>query len=86
VRLILLIFGRRKADYKLEAASQSEGNYFECHVYSVSKLFYDYQRSLEMHKNTAGADFGEPAGIDSNMSNGFGIFAGYNHSFVTVEL
>ena len=72
----------------LQSLSQTTGNYIECHVRSVSKTYYDYEKSLESHKHSFYQDFGgsSPVQIISNINNGFGLFAGYLNHYETIDI
>ncbi len=45
---------------------------------SVSKDFYLYAKSYEQHMNAKGNPFVEPVQVYENITNGYGIFAGYS--------
>ena len=51
---------------------------------SVSKEYYQYQRSLSNQQNDPDPPFGSPSVLFNNIENGAGVFAGYNQSMDSV--
>jgi len=49
-------------------------------VVTASKNMYEYYKSIESHriKGAANSSISEPIAVYSNVSNGLGVFAGYN--------
>lgn len=57
---------------------------------SVTAEYYDYFTTLLQHKHNQKGDFfyglSEPLNVFTNIENGYGIFAGFQNSAVTVEI
>ncbi len=49
----------------------------EVYLYSVSKTYYDYMTTYNVHEDVRGNPFAEPVQVHTNVQNGFGIFAGF---------
>ena len=49
----------------------------EVYLYSVSKTYYDYMTTYNVHEEVRGNPFAEPVQVHTNVQNGFGIFAGF---------
>ena len=56
---------------------------------AVSSHYYQYKRNLTIHLNNQESDLwdgtGEPISVYSNVTNGLGIFAGYNEVIDTLQ-
>ena len=63
-------------DYSVPPFS-AEGQKYYIYLLHVSKEYYEYGIHLPYSQNT-GDPFQEPAPVYSNVTGGFGIFAGYN--------
>ncbi|HBF89149.1 MAG TPA: hypothetical protein DDX39_10950 [Bacteroidales bacterium] len=53
-------------------------------LYSISEAFYKYSISLDEQQNVAGNPFAEPVQVYNNVTDGYGIFAGYSVEKFTV--
>lgn len=57
---------------------------------SVTEEYYNYFTTLLQHKHNQKGDFfyglSEPLNVFTNVENGYGIFAGFQNSAVTVEI
>ncbi len=55
---------------------------FKIQIFSCSKAFYQYAKSIQKYNWNDGDPFSQPVQVYSNISNGYGIFAGgsiYEH-------
>ena len=57
----------------------------QVHVLSVSEDLYRYKRASKLQRDIGDDPFSEPVEIPSNMSNGVGIFAGYQAEVINVS-
>ncbi len=58
-------------------------SYFQ--IFSCSKDFYDYQKSLQLFKwnqEQNSTSIINPASVYTNIENGLGIFAGYDKQII----
>lgn len=58
----------------------------EVSLKSVSRDYYRYVVSYQKYKESNGNPFAEPVQVFNNVSNGFGIFAGYSGTRYTINL
>ena len=57
---------------------------YEIYFSALTEDMYRYLRTAQQQKNADDDPFAEPVQIHSNMSNGFGIFAGYQSHVFTI--
>jgi hypothetical protein len=50
--------------------------YFEVRLYNITEAAYLYNKSYNLYQNASGNPFAQPVQVYSNVTNGFGIFAG----------
>lgn len=55
-------------------------------VRRLSEEYFLYRESSELQDRLSGDPFAEPVNVFTNVSNGFGIFAGFNNNVIRVEL
>lgn len=70
-------------NYSLNLSFNSVNAYDTSTVYlaefrTLSKDFYEYERTLSLQQSNNGNPFSEPVRVHTNISGGFGIFAGYS--------
>ena len=58
-------------EYKLD-----DLEYFEVRIYNITEAAYLYNKSYNLYQNASGNPFAQPVQVYSNVSQGFGIFAG----------
>lgn len=62
-----------------------ESNVFFVMIASISKEFYEYERSLQQQDEFKDVPIIEPIPVYSNIQNGYGIFAGYSPRILKIE-
>ncbi len=89
------LFNGKKYHMKVSAQSEDFSNrendvledYYEIYLRNTSEAYYLYKRSTELQAWTEDDPFAQPVQVYNNISNGYGIFAGYNNEMVyKVEL
>lgn len=63
----------------------SYGNLSAVVLRSVSKQYYDYMITSELHLDVKNNPLAQPVNVLNNIENGFGIFAGYSNSAKIIE-
>ncbi len=62
-------------------------DYYEISLRNTSEAYYLYKRSTELQNWTEDDPFAQPVQVYNNITNGYGIFAGYNNETIyKVEL
>lgn len=51
----------------------------------VSEPYFNYNRTLRLQQDLEGNPFAEPVSVYNNITNGFGIFAGYRDSVFRID-
>lgn len=51
----------------------------------VSEPYFNYNRTLRLQQDLEGNPFAEPVSVYNNITNGFGIFAGYRDSVFSLD-
>lgn len=54
-------------------------------IRKVSESYFNYNRTLRLQQDLEGNPFAEPVSVFNNITNGFGIFAGYRDSKFILE-
>ncbi|MFQ5568133.1 MAG: DUF4249 domain-containing protein [Rhodothermales bacterium] len=68
-----------------ESFLRDEGTLF-VNLYGISKAYYDYALSYELHQEARDNPFAEPVQVFTNVKNGFGIFAGFSRYQLALAL
>ncbi|MFL2571105.1 MAG: DUF4249 domain-containing protein [Parvicellaceae bacterium] len=58
------------------AYNLSDLDYLEIRLNNLTKSKYLYKKSYDLYENSSGNPFAQPVQVYSNITNGFGIFAG----------
>lgn len=66
--------------------SESNVSKFYIHLKSVSESYYKYVASYQNWRQSNGDPFSQPVQVYNNISNGYGIFAGYSSALHIVNL
>lgn len=65
-------------------------HYISMHLRNVTEEYYTFKTSMIHHINsnteTVLYGMGEPLNVLSNITNGYGLFAGFNNDIVTIQL
>ncbi len=61
------------------------GGTLQVYFYSLSKTYYDYSTTFDLHAEVQDNPFAEPVQVHTNVENGFGIFAGFNRYLLEVD-
>ena len=90
----LLFNGQNKAleielkDFEKDIYIDKDGYFYSyktlsitLYLHNISKSYYYYRTSLELYENASRNPFAQPVQVFSNISNGFGIFAGAQISY-----
>ncbi len=89
------LFQNQEIDLKINTLWQLQGkcsreDCFDYKVYitvrSLSKEYFQYRQSSGLQSRLENDVFAEPVNVFTNITNGFGIFAGFNNHDIEVEL
>ena len=61
------------------------GGTLQVYFYNVSKTYYDYSTTFDLHDEVEDNPFAEPVQVHTNVENGFGIFAGFNRYLLEID-
>ena len=61
------------------------GGTLQVYFYNISKTYYDYSTTFDLHDEVEDNPFAEPVQVHTNVENGFGIFAGFNRYLLEID-
>lgn len=65
---------------------QGQDGAIQVMLFGVSKTYYDYASTYQLHTDVRDNPFAQPVQVHTNVEHGFGIFAGFNQYMLEVEL
>lgn len=79
------LFSGKKISLTIKPQSmRAGGKKYYLHLRTLSAELYQYETTFRLQWNIAGDPFAAPINVYSNVTNGYGIFGGYNESVFVI--